>query len=197
MTARTGRFVCAAYGAFVVAAVLLVAASPAAAQQRALRDGIKVHGHWTIDVKNADGTLASHHEFENALQLGGQAALANLLGRQATIVGWSVEVDDGSPENFGFLIQDQGAAAYLPFSGPGTSTNLVITIGPNAQAVLQGSVTAAFGVQLARVDTTLVTLSSPTATRADQWTFTQHTLTQPISVQANQIVQVTVVFSFS
>jgi len=26
-----------------------------------------VHGHWTIDVREPDGTLVSHNEFENAL----------------------------------------------------------------------------------------------------------------------------------
>jgi hypothetical protein len=31
------------------------------------REGIKVHGHWTIDIRNPDGTLATHREFENAL----------------------------------------------------------------------------------------------------------------------------------
>lgn len=33
-------------------------------------EGIKVHGHWTIDVKNPDGTLVRHVEFENSLDPG-------------------------------------------------------------------------------------------------------------------------------
>jgi hypothetical protein len=33
----------------------------------ASHQGIKVHGHWAIDVKNPDGTLAQHREFENSL----------------------------------------------------------------------------------------------------------------------------------
>ena len=33
----------------------------------ASHQGIKVHGHWVIDVKNPDGTLAQHREFENSL----------------------------------------------------------------------------------------------------------------------------------
>jgi hypothetical protein len=40
--------------------------------------GIKVHGHWVIDVKNPDGTLAAHREFENSLTGAGQGQL--LLG---------------------------------------------------------------------------------------------------------------------
>jgi hypothetical protein len=34
---------------------------------RGQSDGIKVHGHWTIEVRNPDGTLAKHSEFENSL----------------------------------------------------------------------------------------------------------------------------------
>lgn len=43
--------------------------------------GIKVHGYWNIDVKNPDGTLADHREFENALvtPYGGDAMLSQLL----------------------------------------------------------------------------------------------------------------------
>jgi hypothetical protein len=40
--------------------------------------GIKVHGHWVIDVKNPDGTLAAHREFENSLTGPNQGQL--LLG---------------------------------------------------------------------------------------------------------------------
>jgi hypothetical protein len=40
--------------------------------------GIKVHGHWVIDVKNPDGSLAAHREFENSLTGANQGQL--LLG---------------------------------------------------------------------------------------------------------------------
>jgi hypothetical protein len=36
-------------------------------------NGIKVHGHWVIDVRNPDGTLAEHRDFENSLTTGGGA----------------------------------------------------------------------------------------------------------------------------
>jgi hypothetical protein len=42
-------------------------------------EGIKVHGHWVIDIKNPDGTLAQHHEFENSLQLEGAATIIQLI----------------------------------------------------------------------------------------------------------------------
>src|ERR1700747_3718133 len=33
-------------------------------------EGIKVHGHWTIEVRNPDGSLTRHVEFENSLDPG-------------------------------------------------------------------------------------------------------------------------------
>jgi hypothetical protein len=50
-----------------------------------LKSGVKVHGYWKIDVKNPDGRLASHTEFENSLTTGdpnglsGDDALSLLL----------------------------------------------------------------------------------------------------------------------
>src|SRR6476660_2101480 len=49
--------------------------STAAESSGGPKEGIKVHGHWTIDVRNADGTLATHREFENALQISGAKVL--------------------------------------------------------------------------------------------------------------------------
>jgi len=42
--------------------------------------GIKVHGHWIIDVKNPDGTLAQHRVFENSLIDNGSLAIMLLSG---------------------------------------------------------------------------------------------------------------------
>lgn len=43
-------------------------------------EGIKVHGHWTIEVRNPDGKVATHREFENSLVNGpGAATLVSLL----------------------------------------------------------------------------------------------------------------------
>ncbi len=38
-----------------------------AAQESAQRQGIQVSGYWKLDVRNQDGSLAKHVEFENAL----------------------------------------------------------------------------------------------------------------------------------
>jgi hypothetical protein len=43
------------------------------------QEGIKVHGHWIIDVKNPDGTLVKHNTFENSLVYDGTQYLTALL----------------------------------------------------------------------------------------------------------------------
>lgn len=61
-------------------------------KQQGRGESIQVHGHWTIDVRNPDGALASHNEFENALEPTGAAALAALLLRAGSLPTWQVEL---------------------------------------------------------------------------------------------------------
>jgi hypothetical protein len=53
-------------------------------------EGIKVNGYWTIEVKNPDGTIASHTEFENALQASGMLGLAALLAGNSASGGLGI-----------------------------------------------------------------------------------------------------------
>jgi hypothetical protein len=66
-----------------------VAAHPAARMQAEeersapnspVSQGIKVHGHWVLQVKNADGTLAQRREFENSLVATSPNASQSLTG---------------------------------------------------------------------------------------------------------------------
>src|SRR5579863_9178362 len=62
-------------------------------------EGIQVHGHWTIEVKNPDGIVASHTEFENSLvpagsgQISGASTLGTLLSGQVTVAAWGIEIE--------------------------------------------------------------------------------------------------------
>src|SRR5208282_2529634 len=38
-----------------------------ASRAKGQHEGIAVHGHWTIEVKNPDGTVEKHVEFENSI----------------------------------------------------------------------------------------------------------------------------------
>ena len=53
-------------------------------------EGITVHGHWVIDVRNPDGSLAQHREFENSLVNGGPQVLSQMLAGAVVPGNWSV-----------------------------------------------------------------------------------------------------------
>jgi hypothetical protein len=54
-----------------------------------MNTGIKVHGHWTINILAKDGKLVSHHEFENSIAYGAPI-LSNLLAGTATPGGLAI-----------------------------------------------------------------------------------------------------------
>jgi hypothetical protein len=69
------------------------AESPAVESKGGQKEGIKVHGHWAIDVRKPDGTLVSHREFENALTAYGGFLLGLILARDQTQPGpWDVQL---------------------------------------------------------------------------------------------------------
>lgn len=82
----------------VVALMALVVASCAAGTPEAAgpSEGIQVHGDWTIDVYNEDGTLDEHVEFSNALTAGGADAINRVLGRSESAGEWQVTIDGGA-----------------------------------------------------------------------------------------------------
>ena len=45
----------------------------------ATHQGVKMHGHWVIDVRNPDGTLTAHRDFENTLESSAQGFLIGLM----------------------------------------------------------------------------------------------------------------------
>jgi len=80
------------------------------------QEGIKVHGHWTIDVRNTDGSLDKHVEFENNLvttnlsdTAGGSALLYLLLNGSGSFAapstpnsqagGWAINLQAPSGSN--------------------------------------------------------------------------------------------------
>src|SRR5258706_7693050 len=55
-------------------------------------EGIKVHGHWTIEVRNPDGMLVTHREFENGLVAPG--TLVQFLARRGVPGEWGISIAD-------------------------------------------------------------------------------------------------------
>ena len=54
---------------WILVAIALAAVIPATALAQS--EGIKVHGRWVIEVRNPDGSVAQHREFNNSLHSGG------------------------------------------------------------------------------------------------------------------------------
>jgi hypothetical protein len=198
--------------AVVAIGVLSLAVAPLVAQDQ---EGIKVHGRWAIDIRNADGSLASHHEFDNALTtagvaVGGNSVLAGLLSRQFGTVGdWHVMIwracgTDSLP---------QACRISEPtFPNPSSSVfrNLRITVPtrtvsfpalgnrevPVGTVEFAGEATAMLNRSIEAVSTQLGLCGTGTNCFMVS-DITSHTLATPIPVVVGQIIQVRVVLSFS
>ena len=177
-------------------------------------EGIKVHGHWTIDIKNPDGSLASHHEFENKLLTGasslGNGLLVGLLGRGASSPGWIIQLGgyllNGNPclDDAGLLVPCQILEAGVadPHIDRSVSANLTLhfpvdDVGrPTGSLELSGSLTATRSSAIGSVFTrAYATVTS--GTFRTTFVFSGTDLSAPVPFSEGQIVQVKVVFSFS
>jgi hypothetical protein len=192
-----------------VLALLLVASvglSVPARAQSSPSEGIKVHGRWTIDVRNPDGMLASRHEFDNALVVsgsGGSGALVALLGRvwsrvhqwQIGLAGPAGQQDGpcGPPPSGSCRILERldGGAAGIG--------DLVVTVPIGLpHLVFSGSIRATAAVPIVFVQTAMfVCIDAACTVTGGPRSFTSHELAAPISVVPNQLIEVTVVISFS
>jgi len=174
--------------------ILAAVASPAAAQSadhagpRVPGDGIKVHGHWTIELTNPDGTVAARHEFENALLNQGARVLATLLQSNTPRGFWLVQV--GTPT--GGPCGPNATPCFLSESGsPVSGAALTIELMSNGEAVrLRGTATAGLDG-----DISVVTTNQFIGNQS--FVFSQRTLATPIHVVSGQSITVSVVFSFS
>ncbi len=89
--------------------------SPAKGQH----EGISVHGYWLIDVKDPDGKVITHREFENAIQQYGIDYLSALLAGNNSPGGLSITLNGANmvfPTSSG---SGSTASISLSFSDPG------------------------------------------------------------------------------
>lgn len=193
-------------------------------ERRGQNEGIKVHGHWTIEVRNPDGTLVTHREFENSLQPSGVTVLADVLNGGSVPGGWAIALD-GVPTSPWLPVNASPlyisavsvtSALILPSNFPlvvglpdsNAFLNLVSNRTGNGQLVLSGSALATQSGSVSTVSTYLDTCGnvfSPTncvnhTGGAAGFLFTQFTavtLSSPVQVSAGQTVAATVTISFS
>jgi len=209
----------------VVAAISAKKTSAATRPPGGQQEGIKIHGHWVIIIRNPDGSVAARREFENALNLQGSKVLAVLLTQIASGGRWGIAflgssatgpcpngILAGNVMSGGPCVIVQGSAIY-PFSspysiaGPGLSLDLTAAVaGANQdQVVLGGSVKALAGSDISFVgtlkgvcagDTTPISCARLPIPTALTDFFSGTRLVSPVSVQQGQTIDVTVTFSF-
>src|SRR6266550_2044697 len=105
--------------------------------------GIKVHGHWVIEVRDADGTLRVRREFENAFQPEGRRVLAEVLSRTIPMGGWIIFAAGPGGNLCNALPVSNGCRMVEPGSifpaDSWTFKNLTKTVTDASELVLQGS----------------------------------------------------------
>lgn len=177
--------------------------NPAGAQS----EGVQVHGHWTIEVRNPDGSLANRQEFDNALTAAGGLALANVLTRNDTVGPWMIRLsgpdspwyESGGPANGLINEPGWGCSSYNY-----CSATLTVTLVPwPPKMVLRGNITASQNGNINRVETMLWlcnnTLSPSTCGHADMahiFLFTATDLPTLQAVLTDQQILVEVDISF-
>jgi hypothetical protein len=190
------------------------AAALTAAKSSALAKGssptgsnaIKVHGWWTINVRNPDGKLVSHHEFENSYV--GGSVLSQILARNLVVGKWRVELAN-IDQDFRMSIREPNLIPTAPTSGA-NANKLVLTgslvIGDGGQPVpLTGSIPITSVATYVETCTssftpdgcTTATSPSPISMPVTFKDLTGGQTTQGILVHAGQTVDVTVAISFS
>jgi hypothetical protein len=192
------------------------AGEAASAQPAGPVEGIEVHGHWTIEVRDPDGTLVERREFDNALASNGERFLTQLLARSQSLGNWQVRAScpvsavcvdmDSDPISECLIVEAGDPMATQPYffetlsvSAAGDPGPYSLTLSGNLTAQLDGSITA--------VDTIVLYCGSATAPddcvgagvppREGMSIVTGTVLPSPVAVLTGQQVLVTVVITFS
>ena len=172
-------------------------------------EGITVHGHWTIEVRNPDGTLVESREFENALVSTGDERIAEILARVWSVGGWMVSAGNTALADNPFFDPDElETIKYCQIMEPaGTISepymfnSLSVGTGDGSQVVLNGTAIAQKDGSVNQVHTLIgrVANTSPPAPSYDLGSryFTTTTLASPADVSEGQHIVFTVVLSFS
>ena len=180
------------------------------------QEGIAVHGHWTIEVRNPDGTLADRREFENSFRCDkGSQLMSNVLSRRWTPGGWEIEAYIlGGGRVFSHHIFE--AVPNVPNRLPSFKTLALMTkteLNPNTQLYEAGLYLAGtFSAQVSGDLTGVMAINYPLDNAGlpyDQFnrpypdytgdviSFTDRVLASPIHVTQNQVVDIRVYITFS
>jgi len=178
-------------------------------------EGIQVHGYWKIDVRDPDGRVVKHVEFENSLntQIGGPLLMALITGQNSpgawsvgleatpsstlcgTVQGILVGFAPGSANSISPCVLGQAGDQYFDActssSGIGCAPGLSVTEpSPSLQAVtLQGQMTVVNAGTITAVSTMLMTCNpgiSPATCPTTSASNSDTTIIPPLLVQEMQ-----------
>ena len=169
-------------------------------------DGIKVHGHWVLEIKNPDGSVASRKEFENSLNpFTGAPLLFSLLDGGATVGPWAVSISvAGVPPSVLSVAQTAAGCSGVLGSGGLCSNSLTLSAAASG-LVFQGTTPAATaGGPINSVTTEVFTCAgniSPQSCLAQTGAFPGFvglTVASPaVNIQVGQNITVTVTINFT
>ncbi len=170
-----------------------------------MSEGIQVHGDWTIEVSDPDGTLVERRQFKNALTSEGTTLLTMLLtsNLQLDPDDWFIALDGkrkseiqkisaktpmfiSSTTNFNSKVLTKETT--LTTMGVGfTLSGSNVLVEKDEDYILEDTVTSV---------RTMVEATTPPSTFKIIWDFTNHVLEVPLVIQEDQKVNVTVQISF-
>ncbi len=149
-----------------------------------LGNSIAVHGDWTIEVHNPDGSPHARHDFSNAMWATAHIALSRILTGEREIVRWGVEFPFGSSPC------DLVCALTEP--------DLIVETSEDGAVRLSGSITATRDGTINAARSTLV-LCTPQATSCGFLEFQILTSADvaEVAVLEGQLIEFEVLISFT
>jgi hypothetical protein len=201
-------FATLALGAFDSDAAKEQDASAVTSEADGAGEGIKVHGDWVIEVRNADGSVAERQEFQNALTSGGSQFLDLTLARNASVGEWAVALIEiegvSSPcESIACFITEVGGTHNWGTNPQATFPTLQLSTSDPGQAnqfILQGNFVATNDRDINEVQAWGCFAVPPSLNPGvcnNAFAVTRKTLPSPVNVVAGQQVLVAVRISFS
>jgi hypothetical protein len=189
---------------------------------KATNEGLKMHGWWVIEVRNSDGTVTAHREFENAIEQSGQAFLMKLMAGYAVPADYGIGLLGGpAPCSSGqgcYMVRsatsNPGSILCLAFTCSQTLTyafnisntaNSSMVLSGYAMASQAGSVSSvhtyagpcpAFGANQTTTVDPATCLTTPGPENGLVF-MTGADLATPVPVASGQIIQVSVTITFS
>ncbi len=205
--------IAAALGAFASSSK---SAAPARSESASSGDSahlqrLKVHGHWTIEVRSRAGKVVARRDFENELTSAGQVDLAYTLSHQGVIGPWGIRLGSlttspcnqgGNPDDACYLTEPGATSAgnWQQFY-PDAVTTLSVT--PQLSSApfglkLEGTINAAKAGSIDQVQSMYCfALGRPDGADCNNsGDFTQASVT-PVAVEAGQQILARVTISFS